>query len=470
MLQWGSLALLLGYPIWYRTGRVEALQPPILWLALFFLCVSLVRIVLRSIGSPTATEGDLHPPLGRPIVLFLRDPALWFGLAVVSLAGVQRFNAGRELVFHEEDFFWFFAPPAYPTLPSGISPEAANEAFYVTVPALIVALCLRHVLCSRRFALLLIRVFVFNAGALAVFGIIQYFSGTKSMYWILPLKEHFFASFGYPNHAGCFFLFSFCLSLGLILRDLRVRGLAGLRAPGPFLLCLVALLTFLSVHLSFCRAAILLCWLTLLLTLIWVFAVPLKDSTLAERVQAAFAALAIAIVLVSMLTVFAGDRLQKEFSALLNTEYMQKQMEMRRGLIQPALLMIRDDPMFGKGYRGFRHFVTLYVPGDELHIWKITGRANIHNDALEALVEFGAFGFTMLCLFGLVFLRTVFRSHFFDDAPRVFCCLALIMMLAHGIIDLPFRAPALLLSFALVLACLQPLARPSRKTARAGHD
>jgi hypothetical protein len=464
ILQWGSLAALLGYPIWFRGGTRSGFQPAILWLSLAFLCACLLNIALRSFGgtekhSPSRPAPEREP---RPIWGLFRDPALWLALAFVGLAGIQRFNAGRQLLYDFAANTWIYEEARYPSLPWAITKEGANEAFFVILPGLIVALMLRHVRLSKRTVLRILRIFVINAGLVALFGIVQYFTHTKSIYWAIPLETYFFASFGYPNHAGSFFLLSFCLCLGLIFHEIGGKGIGTLHSSRSRALCLAATLTFLGAHFSFCRAAIILSWLTLIITITWCFKVPLRHASAATRVQSAFVALAMTTVLAAGLAVFAGDRLHKEFAVLRNEAYMHKQVESRRWLIKPALNMVADYPTFGTGYLGYRSLVPLYLPPDKLDYLKIFGRANVHNDTLETLVEFGAVGFLILLLFTAILFKPALRKAMVEDPPTFFACLALLTTLIHSQIDLPFRSPAIVLSWALVLSALRPLSRSSR--------
>ena len=62
-----------------------------------------------------------------------------------------------------------------------------------------------------------------QGAVLAAWGIAQYASGTHRIFWQTPLPRHFFASFGYPNHAGAYFDLLFAVSGGLLLRAIEHR-------------------------------------------------------------------------------------------------------------------------------------------------------------------------------------------------------------------------------------------------------
>ena len=139
---------------------------------------------------------------------------------------------------------------------------------------------------------------------------------------------------------------------------------------------------------------------------------------------------------------------------------------------QSAWEMTKDHPLFGVGGWGYRHFVRLYVTPDVLHQMR-NGQANVHNDALQFMTEHGIIGFGLLLASVMVLLVPVLRRGWAVlitpplvdwDNPYVppllrvpamvyailFGTLATVI---HSGIDLPFRSPAILLTWALLLAC-----------------
>ncbi|NCU20748.1 hypothetical protein EOM89_08430, partial [Candidatus Falkowbacteria bacterium] len=81
-------------------------------------------------------------------------------------------------------------------------------------PAWVLLVVVRSGLLGHRAGQLIVRGLVFNAGLLALFGLVQFADGTKSIFWIQPIEDHFFASFGYANHAGAFFVLMLSVALG----------------------------------------------------------------------------------------------------------------------------------------------------------------------------------------------------------------------------------------------------------------
>jgi O-antigen ligase len=158
-------------------------------------------------------------------------------------------------------------------------------------------------------------------------------------------------------------------------------------------------------------------------------------------------------------------------------------------LVPKALAIWGDHPWFGVGGWGFRSLLAQYVDRSEWpkYLWR--GAANVHNDGAQFLAEHGAVGAgLMLALaalpaaFGLRALRRSLRLSPADaygggrwrrlPPGALLACGGLLCTCLHSMVDLPFRAPAVLTAWALVLAGLPALmpAEASRPQARAASE
>ena len=125
--------------------------------------------------------------------------------------------------------------PPIPYAPFCMNLKQHFDVLMWFLPALTAMLAARHAL-LRRGKRLLIEMLVWNAAALAVFGFIERGTGAKFvMIWdkaefdayvaafgasigrpgVKP-DPTFFATFGYPNMAGCYFMLAFALSIGFV--------------------------------------------------------------------------------------------------------------------------------------------------------------------------------------------------------------------------------------------------------------
>ena len=131
------------------------------------------------------------------------------------------------------------APPI-PFVPFCVHLRDHFEVLMWFLPALTAMLAARHAL-LRHGKRMLVEMLVWNAAALAAFGFVQRATGAKFvMMWdqaeydafVVALRSasgidymrpdpDFFATFGYPNKAGCFFVLAFALSLSVWMTRVR---------------------------------------------------------------------------------------------------------------------------------------------------------------------------------------------------------------------------------------------------------
>jgi O-antigen ligase len=89
------------------------------------------------------------------------------------------------------------------------------------------------------------------------------------------------------------------------------------------------------------------------------------------------------------------------------------------------------------------------------------GTANVHNDTLQFLAEFGLTGIIALGSAVGIQLYRVIRHPMRRHGLYVFILLGLVLLYVHSMIDLPFRNPAVLISSAICLAGLGCYAKMS---------
>jgi O-antigen ligase len=496
----GSVCALLGWSAWARGGTVVALQGPLPWMGLAILVFlafdrwgmgkqrSDVRGQKSDDSEPSPTS-DIRPPTSdlRPLtsgILF------WSGLAFLALLTVQWWNAGRHPYFHPFDRRWVFTPAPHPGWPWAVDRNDAAEMLHWFFPAWALMLALRY---ARRPAWLATRVawfLVINASLLAAFGIAQSLSGTDRIFWVTPLSGHFFASFGYENHAASYFALLFALAAGMLLQRLSVGQRAAGRGQkseirgqrsGVSLPC-VALAkqggrdcSLFTVHCSLPthrRTAIVIAAIGAVLCLIGM-ALSFSRTGMALAVGLSGAALlvaarlfwpratisqrvaVVAALIMGMATVFfvvasmGGVPLAFEAGQLVNTN-LANELDTRRFMFRSVVQMWSENPWFGVGGWGYRHLLPVYALGDVGRRIGV-GYANAHNDAMQFLCEFGIVGFGLMLTATLAFswplLRRV-RGHLPPGLALVGA--GLVAVLFHSLIDLPFRSPGILYAWLAV--------------------
>lgn len=119
-------------------------------------------------------------------------------------------------------------------------------------------------------------------------------------------------------------------------------------------------------------------------------------------------------------------------------------------VVAAALEIWKDSPWFGVGGWGFRYLAVSHLP--EQAVEKIAGLANVHNDPVQFLVEFGLIGNGLMALIVLVLARPVFFGGVSQRPALLFAAAGVMIVLLHSLIDLPFRCPAIIYAWLTTLA------------------
>lgn len=448
------VALLALFPTWLRGGTHAAWTWPLPWIAVGGWLVWLVVF-----SRPTVAKG-------RGLIPW-RDPVFWFAFLFVILLGTQWWNSGRALYFDGVARQWSYSAPRHPSLPSAITTGEARQMLDWFVPAWILLAVLRSPVIGARSIRAIWRIMSYSAGLLALFGMVQFISGTTNMYWMVPMRPHFFASFGYPNHAGSYFLLMECLTAGLLIHEVRTSGLS--RRLRLALLGVAFLLSLFGANFALSRASILLSWALLLPIIFFAIAALWQRFDPARRVNLVMASLAV-LTLIALLTFGLGrDAIQTEFKPEDDQKtFVDRETNFRLFQLQTSFQMWRDNPLFGVGGWGYRYLMAHYLTPDQWH--RVTeGKANVHNDPMQFLAEFGIVGGgLMTATVALLWISTL-RRRIRYPALFVLPALGVMLLALQSLIDLPFRSPAVLYLWLIVLAGLRH-ARPLKGEERTANQ
>ncbi|MGI6495568.1 MAG: O-antigen ligase family protein [Kiritimatiellia bacterium] len=499
------VAFIAIYLAWLRGGTVPDHYGPIPWLSLFLIEMILLFPVLKK-GETDA--------MGRTRVVrsLLTDPILYLGLGFLLFVGIQCWNGPCTLFRDVEAGRWRYTDPPYPGWPFSVNREEAGHMLYWFAPVYAVILAMRHGL-SRKAKMNLLRVLIASSALLSLFGIVQFASGTDKMYWVTPIGTQFFASFGYPNHAGSYFTLAFAISVGVLLQDLSASEN---KPPAAWIAVCAAcvVLNLLGATLSLCRAAILLSWAIALFALVFgsLYLAPLLTRAMKLRMGVSLF-IGIGIALFLFFVAYPRNPVQKELGTLFTkiqgkaatAETVQGGQNAaaqeadaatwhfdnpfgkdRRRLAKAAVDIWQDYPWTGVGGWGFRHHVGLYVPKSDWKSLRTFGRANVHNDALQYLCEHGIIGSGLLLGTVIVLLvpfwnrlirallkkpddEEAYRSAIFRVSPVAwFLLIGTLAVVVHSLIDLPFRCPAILVLWFICLCTMTSvLPKPKPRAAEA---
>lgn len=441
------VSILALFPAWLRAGTFAAWTWPLPWLAIAGLAIWW-GLQLRERRSGTRAT------VGKPLAIVdWRDPVVWAGLALVLLLLLQWWNAGRILYFDTALQKWSYSAPRHPHLPSAITTQEARQMLDWFVPIEVILIILRSPTTSGRAVRALWRVLLYNASVLVVFGMIQFATGTAHMYWCVPMRPHFFASFGYPNHAGSYFLMTECLAAAMLAYELGTPA-GHLRRWRIAVLSGCFLMSLLGATFALSRASIILSWallppiLILLMRLSW----PRLDPV--RRVHLVVTALAVTVLAVLLTVGLGREAIRTEFKPENDQKtLLDRETSFRWFQIQTAIRVWQDHRLFGVGGWGYRYLMAHYLPPEQWH--RVTeGKANVHNDPLQFLAEFGLVGAGCMA-FVVALLAWGAWRRLVGGPIWTFCPMIGIGLVAlQSLIDLPFRSPAVLSLWTIILAGL----------------
>ena len=484
---------------WLGGGtRTEALMPTLPWLLAFLFEGMLVFPQRRPYEDAVSARWRVWTGLRRDPLFYC---ALVF-LLVLAIPFVNRafcptcdypqiLTRATALGLSMEDA----AKAPVPFAPFCLRIEDQFNVLLWFLPALTGMLAAKHAL-SRHGKRLLMEMLVWNAAALAVLGFLQQGTGAQAPYWAaLPkgASENvpFFATFGYANMGGAFFVMAFAFSIGLWqtrraevdampafaaqekIKERTLRRI--LQAHYPLV---AAVLLFFGALCTLSRAAILcLFTLTVLAFVYHLLTLLFAHHGRAKRVRGVAVTLGGALFFLLAVAVFAPPDLQKELDSIDSIGVLDRVSGKAQYHARVAVEIFKDHPLFGVGGWGYKHEQLTYLTEDELKHMQIDGGANVHNDYLQFLCEHGLVGFLMLVAMVGLLVAPVFRdwcrlyraARFMkaDKAPprprAIFCLpagafwilLGDAALLLHACGDCPLRSGAVLSMFFISLACAE---------------
>jgi hypothetical protein len=448
----GVTALHLSFLPW-------ALGTMHVWSQLTSLGLAIVGIVLAALPR-TGQQDDRNAPPPRQWLAarLLRLPAFWAGLLFLGYIVVQGLNPAWHFLSNEDS--WWLEPVAHVSwLPSGVdAPFARANAWR----ALVIFGSLALLLCSvwtgftrRRSFYALFALLTANAGALALFGLVQQMSGAKRIFWsYVSSNDSFVASFIYPNHAGPYFNLMVALAVGLAWwHHQRARKPRGNPVPAAaFISC--ATLSGALVIFSYSRMSIILLLATTLLVggglVIRLFR---RTGPVRSRPEFLPLTLAAGAILGIGLVMLGTPKLRERFAGMIAHPAAAG---LDRALArQAAGDMLRDHWPFGWGAGCFRYGFPKYTKNyPAIHYENGIRRTweHAHDDLLEFPIEVGAVG--LLPPAGIFCLGAwqLCRRRFWRNVVALSLVLGCTLAVLHAWVDFVFQNPAVLLTWGVLVA------------------
>lgn len=446
-----AIVALLIYLPWAWGGTPIRLQFPLPWFGLLYLVlIFLVPAIYRGQHS---TCHSVACSAGR----LLKDPVFYTGGLLLILLAIQWWNAGRYIFFNPILKAWNYTAPAIPWLPSAFTRIEAKEMLVWFFPSWAMVLAIRNPGISSKCMLTIWKCMAFNAGAIAILGILQDITGASGVLWSKKIPDGaFFASFGYVNHAPAFFTLMLCLSAGLCLNELYSRTDPNMGRQWSLLLA-TAVLCLAGATFSLSRAGMILAWIGLVALVLYTIIRGWRRMIPVHRLNISILLLGSVCFIFFIIGGLPGHTVLTELSTLKVYTPDGILSDIRIVLYQSAIEMWQQSPWFGIGGWGFASIIPLHIANWQT--FHSHGLANVHNDFLQFLVEFGAVGTILLIATIFALLWPLPRTRVWKH-PIAFCIvLGLILTFFHSLIDLPFRCPAILYSSFAMLAGAGALAK-----------
>jgi hypothetical protein len=463
--------LLATFLVWVHGGANPTHLSVVPW-----LCFGTLEMMF--LLPPLRKNETLEAARRRTVHETVRDPILWLAGGMMLYLLLQTLNGGCELVYNSETDAWAYSQPPLRGMPYCIVPSEARPMLYWILAAFVAVLAVRHGT-TKRAKLYLLRLLVANGAALSLFGMVRVIAGATHLFGLKPSPEYFFATFSYANHAGAFFTLLFVINGGLFLQaaldvDERVHT--------RWLLATL-ILNFIGAMFSLGRASILFSWTMVFVGGAFSLVYAWPRLNLSERMRTSIlGAVSVAMATLFFFFVYPQNRVREELSTIEWGGFFSRLFGDRWLQTTTALRIWEDHPWFGVGGMGYRHYVGQYLEKEK---WPLLhrGTENVYNDSVQFLCEHGAIGFSLLLAAVLLLLlpliqRLLLARHagrdrwdgdrwlLFRVSPITLAILAATAItFLHSLIDIPFRSPAVLITWSLALACA-PAFLPIRADSR----
>ena len=258
----------------------------------------------------------------------------------------------------------------------------------------------------------LLTVFLSGIFLVSLYGIIQHFSGvhwfkSETLNTVTDGSVRISGNFSHPLTFGNYFVTAATFFIGYAISKMKDMTVGRrLFIFGVVVICLIAIMF------TYSRGAVLAAVLTLLF--------------LGLILKRKYFWPVLAVVFVFIILAFSLPVLKERYTENLPNDFSLERQEGRVYIWSKALLIIRDNPVFGVGQGGFGKAYLKYLPPDSPW-WRKYPHA--HNDYLQIMAISGIpglfiFGGLWVIVFRLLW-RGYYRSDFSDEKRRL--CLAALL-------------------------------------------
>ena len=430
-------------------------------LHLLSLC-SFATFLTSIIPMPSSWNNDFSSSsFARNIIQLILCPFFIFGLLFLGYILIQYYNPSVVQVFGEKSW-WVEAmlPPFGERVPSSVKAkyESMNalRAFVINASAISVASGILVGIKESKSVLIILWAFIISGVTLSIIAIIQKFSGTEKLLWIVDASNtNPWGTFAYRNQGAAFLILVLLISGLLYFFYLRPNIIKSKCSGLHFLIFTIILIISASIWLSLSRSGIILGGLLFLLFLILVASSNLAWSK--KRFLRTMVKLFL-ILFLGGIFIFKTTNWNEVKNRANNLEYTIKNIESYdRYLSSKATWeMAKDRLIFGWGGGSFRYIFPIYQIEYE-QLWSFYDHRNqpygrkiynyAHNDWIQFLAEYGIFG--VLLISGLILCLLANLSYIpkVSLIAGVFMVVGITAIFLHNLVDFIFSSPSYWIAF-----------------------
>ncbi|MCX6581017.1 MAG: O-antigen ligase family protein [Candidatus Aminicenantes bacterium] len=459
-----TIISLLVFPTWRRGGTIREYISPYLGMAVAAFFIFLLSPYLRRTSHRHGKS-----LMEDRIKGILRDPIFYIGVFFLIPLYIQWWNSGKVYILEDKAREVLFSPASIDWLPGAVNTLKSWDMLVWFFPAFVLLLIVRHGCPGKQGFIIISWSMAVNSAILGIIGIIAPLLGNGYLSWltsifILPPYSRFsfsnsgyFSTFGYANHAASFFLLHLGLTCGLFFYYYIDRKQHRRIILKTGILLLIILLQFYTLHRCHSSYGMLFSWLIMAFFVFYGLYLFIRENP-KRRVKAGFivtgAILLLVVVLAGLYFTARGDILSELSTMKKPGKYIKEQSAVKFFFISAALDIWRHNPFFGIGGGSYSEYLIYYERPNSTRYTETheRGKANVHNDFIQFLCEFGIVGIGLLTAALVLLAVKIVKNKEWKQGFVLFGLLGMSGVLIQGMMDVPFRNPSVIISFVAILA------------------
>ncbi len=449
---------ILLFPTWRRGGTIREYITPYLGMAVTAFFIFLLSPYLRRTSHRHGKS-----LVDDRIKETLRDPIFYIGVFFLVPLYIQWWNSGKVYILENKAREILYSPSVIDWLPGAVNTLKSWDMLVWFFPAFVLLLMVRHGFPGKRMFIIMSWSMAVNSAFLGIIGIIAPLQGNKYLSWLTsipvlpPDPRSSFSTFGYANHAASFFLLHLGLTCGLFFYYYIDRNQHRRIPLKTGILLMIILLQFYALHRCHSCYGMIFSWMIMAFFVFYGLYLSIRENP-KRRVKSGFIVtgviLLLAVGLAGLYFTARGDILSELSTMKKPGKYLKEQSAEKLWYMSAALDIWRHSPVFGIGGGSYSEYLRYYErPNSNQYIkTHAPGKANVHNDFIQFLCEFGIVGIGLLTATLVLLAVKIVKNKEWKQSFALFGLLGMSGVLIQSLMDAPFRNPSVIISFVVILA------------------